>query len=448
MRKNLRPIMFLLVLLILYIPFSVTALGTETLITTGTLDSNQANPSTWGNYIVWEDHQGGNSTIVLYNVTSGEEQRISSPSVHAYSPKIQGDNVVWFENTATASDILAYNIISNATIRVTSSSSEKLNLVIYGNKIVWQEYRDTDGTYPYYDLQLYDITNPGEIVNITPHTGTPGIDSSSHEFPSIWGDTVVWQDWDDIRWTYEIFLNNTQTGILTQISDDGGIGSLKYHPVISGNTILWSDYRNGDADIFSETEIPTGNIDITPYSPSTQDMPALYGDSAIWLDNRDHAGYYQIGLKNLTTAQETYPLTQSSHIPMSVLTPPSIFSNRIVWEDDRIPGGNDDIYMYTDGVSVTCPVAGFNQNITTGEVGEVVQFLDTSTPPPSHWTWDFGDGSTSRSQNPTHLYCDVWSLRCHRNGWHRLLQEFNRHQPIPQCVHWICPFSQFFGIPP
>jgi beta propeller repeat protein len=393
-----------LILLISFVSCPVIALGTETLITTGTPDSNQAHPSTWGNYIVWEDQQGGNSTIVLYNVTSGEDQTISSPSAHAHSPGIQGNNVVWYETTGSDSDIFAYNTISHATTLVISSPSEKLNPVIFGNKIVWQEYLDTDGTNPYYDLQLYDLASPGQITNITPHSGSPGINSSSHEFPSIWGDTVVWQDWDDANQTYEIFSNNTANGTLTQISDSGGFGSLKYHPVISGNTILWSDYRNGDADIFTDTVLPTGNRDITPYSPSIQDLPVLSGNFVAWLDNRGHDFYYQIGLKNLTTTQETYPATPSSHIPMSFVTPPSLFSNRIVWEDDRVPGGNDDIYMYTNGVSVTCPVAGFTQNITTGSPGDAVQFTDASTPSPSHWVWNFGDGSTSRSQSPTHVY--------------------------------------------
>ena len=410
MRKNLHPILFLLCLLILYIPFSVTALGTETLITTGTADSSQLNPSTWGNYIVWEDQQGGTNSIILYNVTSGEEQRISSHSGYAHSPRIQGNYVVWYENTGTGSDILVFDIISNTSVVVTSSLSEKLNPVIFGNKIIWQEYIDTDGIYPYYDLQLYDIDNPSQVTNITPHAGTPGIDSSSHEYPSIWGDTVVWQEWDDALMTYEIFTNNTISGNLTQISDDGGVGSMKFHPVISGDTILWSDYRNGDADIFADAVIPAGNLDITPYTPSIQEMPVVFGDSVVWLDDRDHEGsFYQIGLKNLTTTLETYPVTPSSHIRLSSAISPSpsplsLYNNRIVWEDDRVPGGNADIYMYTDGISVTCPVAGFTQNITTGELGEVVQFLDTSKPSPSHWTWDFGDGSTAHSQNPTHTY--------------------------------------------
>src|SRR5690625_288153 len=39
-------------------------------------------------------------------------------------------------------------------------------------------------------------------------------------------------------------------------------------------------------------------------------------------------------------------------------------------------------------------------------VGESVQFSDLSTSalPISSWTWDFGDGSTSSSQNSSHSY--------------------------------------------
>lgn len=37
-------------------------------------------------------------------------------------------------------------------------------------------------------------------------------------------------------------------------------------------------------------------------------------------------------------------------------------------------------------------------------VGFLVQFSDLSTPTPTAWSWDFGDGGTSILQNPLHLY--------------------------------------------
>jgi PKD repeat protein len=43
----------------------------------------------------------------------------------------------------------------------------------------------------------------------------------------------------------------------------------------------------------------------------------------------------------------------------------------------------------------------------SGHVGQApfsVQFLDQSTGSPTIWRWDFGDGTTSTEQNPTHVY--------------------------------------------
>jgi hypothetical protein len=46
------------------------------------------------------------------------------------------------------------------------------------------------------------------------------------------------------------------------------------------------------------------------------------------------------------------------------------------------------------------PRASFTFSIN----GFVVAFTDTSTGSPTSWFWEFGDGNTSRQQNPTHQY--------------------------------------------
>ncbi|MDD5023663.1 MAG: PKD domain-containing protein [Methanoregula sp.] len=50
------------------------------------------------------------------------------------------------------------------------------------------------------------------------------------------------------------------------------------------------------------------------------------------------------------------------------------------------------------------PVANFTVNVTSGTYPLLVQFTDTSTNTPISWSWDFGDGTTSTEQNPTHWY--------------------------------------------
>jgi PKD repeat protein len=56
------------------------------------------------------------------------------------------------------------------------------------------------------------------------------------------------------------------------------------------------------------------------------------------------------------------------------------------------------------GLPVSAPVADFQVNITSGFVPLTVQFSDRSSGNPTAWLWDFGDGSTSTEQNPTHTY--------------------------------------------
>jgi len=53
---------------------------------------------------------------------------------------------------------------------------------------------------------------------------------------------------------------------------------------------------------------------------------------------------------------------------------------------------------------VTKPVAAFSASPTSGKVQLKVTFTDKSTGSPAAWKWDFGDGSKSFLQNPTHKY--------------------------------------------
>ncbi|MGB9939004.1 PGF-pre-PGF domain-containing protein [Methanosarcina sp.] len=50
------------------------------------------------------------------------------------------------------------------------------------------------------------------------------------------------------------------------------------------------------------------------------------------------------------------------------------------------------------------PSPDFRSNVTGGNIPLTVQFDDTSTGSPVSWNWNFGDGSTSTEQNPTHTY--------------------------------------------
>ncbi len=56
------------------------------------------------------------------------------------------------------------------------------------------------------------------------------------------------------------------------------------------------------------------------------------------------------------------------------------------------------------------PVAAFSADVTNIDQGTTVEFTDQSTQNPISWEWNFGDGSTtSTDQNPEHMYTNAGS---------------------------------------
>lgn len=52
----------------------------------------------------------------------------------------------------------------------------------------------------------------------------------------------------------------------------------------------------------------------------------------------------------------------------------------------------------------SAPVADFTVNHNAITVGSTADFTDQSKKSPTEWSWNFDDGTTSTSQNPSHTY--------------------------------------------
>jgi PKD repeat protein len=59
---------------------------------------------------------------------------------------------------------------------------------------------------------------------------------------------------------------------------------------------------------------------------------------------------------------------------------------------------------YITVITIDPPEPSFVADITSGTVPLLVSFTDMSTNSPTSWDWNFGDGSTSELQHPTHQY--------------------------------------------
>lgn len=67
---------------------------------------------------------------------------------------------------------------------------------------------------------------------------------------------------------------------------------------------------------------------------------------------------------------------------------------------------NNRISIWAPVGSVIPPKARFNASPISGTSPLLVQFTDTSENEPTSWLWDFGDGTTSVEQHPSHRYLD------------------------------------------
>ena len=71
--------------------------------------------------------------------------------------------------------------------------------------------------------------------------------------------------------------------------------------------------------------------------------------------------------------------------------------------------GGSNVYSQLTNITVLPqpPITSFTSNVTTGKAPLIVQFNDTSTGVMGTWSWNFGDGGTSTSQNPVYQYNQI-----------------------------------------
>ncbi len=72
-------------------------------------------------------------------------------------------------------------------------------------------------------------------------------------------------------------------------------------------------------------------------------------------------------------------------------------------------GYSSGVTLVVNATGTELPIANFSVSKTNASINETISFTDESSFSPTSWTWDFGDGSTSTEQNPTHAYTEAGS---------------------------------------
>ena len=159
------------------------------------------------------------------------------------------------------------------------------------------------------------------------------------------------------------------------------------------------------------SEVKSGLITVNPVAPVVQPPRADFSASPT-----SGTAPLTVQFTNRTTGQVTSVLwdfgdgsTSTSTSPTYVYRTAGTYSVKLT---ARGPGG-DNTAIKSGLITVTAPItpptaspprADFTANPTTGEAPLTVQFTNRTTGQFTSLAWDFGDGGTSTSTNPTYVY--------------------------------------------
>jgi beta propeller repeat protein len=263
---------------------------------------NYLAPGIYGDKIVYRSNKAGNDDIYLFNLTSNEETKISVSLGLDTMPKIWGDNVVWLNmNSGEGLDILLYNISTGNVSTIAGNCNAP---DISGNYVVWgggvQLYNISTGTtstissnncgtphvhgdyiafndYFAGGLMLYQIsTSISRLVN-EPSTNPFLIDVGERH--------VVYQDLN----TNDLYAFEINQNVTTRITSTPSL--TENNPAIFSNIVAWTDYRNGNADIYG-FNLENGQMFPVCTALRNQMWPSVYLDKVVWQDARN--GDYRI----------------------------------------------------------------------------------------------------------------------------------------------------------
>jgi FOG: PKD repeat len=364
---------------------------------------NGSDPAIYGNKVVWTE----SGVIHVYDLASKTDTTVSSSA--ASHPAIYDNKLVWHDESSGTPRLAVYDISTAAKTYITQNVDQSSRPAIYGNRIVWSA--------DYSDMNRNNNVYMRDVSTSTQARIAYGWD------PDIYDTKITYSDNGGSIYVYNVTTKET---IIPSYSGD--LAS----PHIYSNKVIWSNFyaRMGYISMY---DIATGRtIDITNESSSDPDgsdagcdtgtHTDISGDKIVYAkSSTDQFGSAGVYVYNISTAQTTQVFDYGTNI----FTTPNIYDNTIVWGIDNTYGADtaNDNGIYISDLPTTntvTPITASTVNVTAdfyspqvdqlrdfGEsvpTNETISFIDKSTGSPTSWLWDFGDGTNSTSQNPTHSY--------------------------------------------
>lgn len=185
--------------------------------------------------------------IALYNL---DTQKVAHGinGDNAGNPAVFGQWLAWEDVNKKdhQRDIRVKNLITQQELNLSTLTgrpayTNDANPVIAGNYLVWDRAPTTGSTD--WSIYLYDLVS-GTAQQITP----PGESHITRDNPSISGNLVVWEESVDHSTKLYISMYDISAKVMSRVTNDPD--ATQRSPVISGDRIVWQDYRNGVNNIW------------------------------------------------------------------------------------------------------------------------------------------------------------------------------------------------------
>ncbi|WP_214036803.1 PKD domain-containing protein [Methanospirillum sp.] len=274
-------------------------------------------------YVTWTQYEG-QGKVWFYDMKSGNRQMVANINSDQNNPDISGGIIVWDDSRHKNSDIYSYNIPMHKETPVYVDTTNKFKPAVSQDMVVFEDFGNDDIR----DIGIVKVGTSARPVYINPN----GKDKAN---PDIDGDWIAYQQLDDNKNDWNIYIYNYKTDKTVQVTRDTRI---QQNPRISGDFVVWEDNRNGKWDVFMY-DIKKEMTTAVTFDDFDNVEPAVSGSKIVWTryDQENNSDIYMVDLQ--------IPKTYAVCVGPGNQIRPDICVDKIVWQDDRFGGW--DIFIYT-----------------------------------------------------------------------------------------------------
>jgi len=291
--------------------------------------ANQGRPELHGDIIVWKDYRAGNWDIYSFNLSSSDEQPVSTNTAYQNLAATNGTTNFWQDNRAGTWDIYYRSVLLGFEQPLVSGTGNQGLAVVDGNNVVYVDDKPDAGETAG-NNDIYTINFSTRVIKAV------CTNTASQWQPRISGTLVVWEDNRNGNW--DIYMKDLSDGGEKRLTSSPGDEKVAD---ISGDIVVWQSTLNGVTDIHMmklKTGNQAGNVEEVTSDTYAQNSPRISGDLITWEDGRSAS--WDIYMKDLTSG-----ITSALASGPSEQARQAIDREKVVWEDTV--SGNYDIWMTT-----------------------------------------------------------------------------------------------------